>query len=206
MKNFFLFEAWFLKWVGSSFFLAIVFPMRIALVLSFFFLVLFYLFRKIKIDRSGLDGNDTSLVFAPVSGCISVREKDKSRLFVRPHLFSGFSVIMPLKAEIIAFTEFSSEVIRFLPFIKKTVITVKLESEELGLVSLRLARTGLFLHPKVWVRGGDRAFVGSVIGNLPFGGSLEIIMNNNVKILVNDKTKVEAAVTLVAAARTDKNG
>ncbi len=169
-------------------------------------ILILYLFRRKKTRETHIDRTDNSLFFAPMTGDLSlIKSEGHEEISIKSKMFRGFDILMPLKGEIIDYQESNIFQSSF-PFspLKQRKISFLIKSDEGEEIQLHLSRTGLLFHPQIWVKSGDRALLGATLGYLPFGGKLNIEINNNMNIVVTNKKNIESLVTLIASIRTDK--
>lgn len=196
------------RWILRNFFL-IFFIFFISIELFSLVILLssliIYSFRRKKINKFLIEKTDDSLLFSPITGRVSIKQHEDYQLIsMRTSFLKGFDIIMPLNGEVSDYKEVvTPRKLWKLVLFKKVELDLHIKSLAVGEVKLRVTRTGVLFHPEIWLRIGDRAFLGSILGYLPFGGKLSLEIKNDMKVLLKNHDNAEALVTLIASMRND---
>lgn len=182
MKNYFLEK----RVITNIFIFLLVTTMisfKLFLIVMILSVLTLYTYRKRTLPNINNKDIELNSVFSPITGKIKkISEADgKTIVSISPKIWGPLGIYMPFSGSIDE-TENS-----------ETVIYNKLGNRAILSFSL-----GLFKDSNIWVRSGDLAKCSSNIGFLGFGGSINILFNDESKILIDKGQKVFAGQSLIA--------
>lgn len=168
----------------------------------FLFVILYaavlFLFRKKTIDQSMLRTVDEGILLSPVDGQL-LEAKDKNLVFkISP--FSHYGIRMPFFGHVRNYKETKVKKFQLGKLsLYRYDTELELKSKTFGKIKLRFSNLTSYTRVKVFVRSGDKATLGAYIGYLPFGGKVKVDLPENLKLLVDNKDKMQSAQTLIAS-------
>jgi len=182
MKNYFLKK----RVITNIFIFLLVTTMisfKLFLVVLLLSLLILYIYRKRTLSNVNNKDIELNSVFSPITGKVKkIAQADgKTIVSISPKIFGPLGVYMPFSGSI---DESENS---------ETVIYNKLGNRATLSFSL-----GLFKDSNIWLRSGDLAKCSSNIGFLGFGGSINILLNDESKILIDKGQKVFAGQSLIA--------
>lgn len=199
MKSFFLIPSDKLR---TIYFLLIVlffiFSIKWFLLLTLLFSFYLILFRREIYEDARLRSVDSSIFLTPLSGKVFV---DENILVINTPFWKNFGICMPFSGSVVGYEEEVRSIFTLGPFkLNRSVISIKLQSENLGTVNITIkGRVNLFHRAQVWLRSGDYGLIGATIGYLPFGGEVEIVLPANLNVLVKNKDELLKMRTILVS-------
>lgn len=191
------------------------------MLVSIFFFVTFYAFRRASIPYRDTIKNDGEIYLSPVHGVVESIRRDTTTWDELP---SSHEIRISVGGwdEKGLYLPTSGEV-SFLKASKGKKIARKSESQEFYVPIGELAHTDLVItsknqakslirfidckygrRPSIWLKSGDRGRGAACFGHYPFGGTLVIYIPHNSDILVFEKERVIPGQTVIAALKDAK--
>ena len=141
---------------------------------------------------------DDGILLSPLDGKL-VKAEDQS-LYFRMSPFSHYGIRMPFFGHVRNYKETKIKNFRYG---NGQFIDMKqnwnLKSKSFGKIKLYFSNLTSYTRVKIYVRSGDKASLGAYIGYLPFGGKVKVDLPESLKLLVDEKDKIQSAQTLIAS-------
>lgn len=182
------------------FLLLIFIDFTIAVLFLLFLIGLLILFRKNEISEANYRTVDSSLFLSPIDGHVTNFKENNDSLAISVPFYRNYGVCMPITGTVVSFFETIRPIVNLGPLkLFKIKVSLKINSEEMGAIGLKISNLSLVRKSNIWVRSGDIALRGAYIGYLPFGGKIVIELKENLKVLIKKNTKVQAMRTILAS-------
>lgn len=182
MKSYFA-KSNLLKYLVVVNIIVLAFGIVTSLLFSLFIFLIFYTYRKIKLENLYNKDIELNAVFSPLSGKVKSIEiqKDYQIITLKPSLIGPLGFYMPFSGTI--------------DKVEKNEITVY---NKLGQNLVITYTKGILNDSKSWLRTGDLANYSANIGFLGIGGSISILTKKDLKVLVEKNQKVFAGQSIIA--------
>ena len=174
----------------------------------------FALYRRNKINYKDRVRVAVNVLVAPANGkvvkiikSIAVEGLDHEATIVRIKigLFDEWGVYFPFSSRVESFLEKAGDKFfrakRSLDLEKYSNNSILLENTKNHKVMLRVLPCVFGLRGNFWVNSGDQGKANACMGFLPFGGTLELVIDGQNDVLVNDGDKIQAGNTVIVGIK-----
>ena len=169
------------------------------------FTVFLFLHRRKSVDLALLRTFDSNIIISPVTGVIDKITKENSsfKIEIKVGLFDSYGIFMPFSGDIINYTEEKSLRSILNIFDKEIILKkMKLKSKNSDHLDLEVNSSKKYLRKAhLFLRSGDLASQGALIGYLPLGGKIAIEIANQSDVLVKEGDIVSSCQTLIASMK-----
>ena len=144
---------------------------------------------------------DKSLLLSPVNGKVTRIDIQNENTIIKTssNIFRSFGVYFPISSEVIDVESFKVVLLELSwiqVFYKKTTISFSSSTDNYKMI---LKPYLPYISAKHWLEPGDKGYVGSNLGFIPFGGSVTFVLSGNVETLVKKKDILTACQTVLAS-------
>lgn len=205
MKRFFINSDNYHKVVIISFCILFLLPLKILIIWLLFIAVTLVLFKKNKVLVKDSLANSIDIIISPVTGIVKNIRNDRGqvRYLIQTSCLNNYGLYFPFSSIIESFdTKVGAKTKRIG---RSNKLSSDADSVQIYFVNRTGSKVGINIYrtffsgkPHIWPKIGDKGRVSANFGFLPFGGLVEVTVEENSNQLVNIGEKVLAGSTPLA--------
>jgi hypothetical protein len=214
LKRFYIYRDTFIFFIAVMFITLYFFSILTFLSLAFLISIYFLLHRKRIINYKNRVKESNSVLVSPVNGRLVSISTNKildgfshnaTVLRFRIGFFNEWGVYFPFTAKVESFLQgIGKKFFRFNNVLKPnshSSSSISIENTNNHKVMIRCFPCVFGLKGNFWVNSGDKGKSNACMGFLPYGGTVEVIIDGENDVLIAEGDKVAAATTVIAGIK-----
>jgi hypothetical protein len=206
MKKFYIKKELLIKLILLSLIFLLLLPFSIFTFWLLLIGILFFLFRRNKVEYKDSLANAADIILAPLSGQVVAIDKDADdhpRLRLSMPLIGPYGLFMPYSSEIIHEQFINGE--KYWRGINGLCDKINAERNILEFknklgdkLKMEIYNCVLGGSAEIWLKVGDKGRASACYGLVPFGGTVVITFPKETEILVKTNDSIQAGLTILA--------